>query len=93
MSGKLEIHWAPINKKFITWGADINLYQIHHINKESGLSGIPESQCKSLFILKKIFQRSPVFFSMQNIRLPFSSISGNQFQPSLCKKYRYLSKM
>lgn len=50
MSGKLEIQWTPVNKKFITWGADINLYQIHHISKESILPGIPESQCKSIYI-------------------------------------------
>lgn len=50
MSGKLEVQWAPISNKFITWGADISLYQIHPINKESGLLGIPESQCKLLFV-------------------------------------------
>ncbi|CAG9854863.1 unnamed protein product [Phyllotreta striolata] len=28
MSGKLEIQWSPITNKFITWGAEIGLYQI-----------------------------------------------------------------
>lgn len=28
MSGKLEIQWSPIQNKFITWGADICLYEV-----------------------------------------------------------------
>lgn len=50
MSGKLEIQWSPINRKFITWGADINLYQIHYNSNESVLSAIPASQCKFLYV-------------------------------------------
>lgn len=46
MSGKFEIQWSPVNQKFITWGADINLYQIHPLNNESNLGGIPSSQRK-----------------------------------------------
>jgi hypothetical protein len=29
MSSKLEIQWSPITNKFITWGSEICLYEVH----------------------------------------------------------------
>ncbi|RZC42359.1 WD repeat-containing protein mio-B [Asbolus verrucosus] len=30
MTSKLEIQWSPITNKFITWGSEICLYEVHH---------------------------------------------------------------
>ncbi|XP_072401443.1 GATOR2 complex protein MIOS isoform X2 [Diabrotica undecimpunctata] len=38
MSGKLEIQWSPIYNKFITWGAEICLYQVQPLNNENNPS-------------------------------------------------------
>ncbi|XP_057660975.1 GATOR complex protein MIOS [Diorhabda carinulata] len=35
MSGKLEIQWSPIHNKFITWGAEICLYQIQALKNDT----------------------------------------------------------
>lgn len=34
MSGKLEIQWSPISHKFITWGAEMSLYQVQPLTEE-----------------------------------------------------------
>lgn len=31
MTGKLEIQWAPVQNKFITWGSDISLYEVYQL--------------------------------------------------------------
>ncbi|KAG5872709.1 hypothetical protein JTB14_008803 [Gonioctena quinquepunctata] len=50
MSGKLEVQWSPIPNKFITWGAEICLYQIQPNLKDSSsqVFKVSDTHCAQL---------------------------------------------
>ncbi|XP_044266200.1 GATOR complex protein MIOS-B [Tribolium madens] len=50
MSSKLEIQWTPITNKFITWGSEICLYEVHQ-DRDNVLQSIKLSSTTSANLL------------------------------------------
>lgn len=63
MSGTpVEIHWFPKhNDRFLTWGSEINLYQVKHSDDIDHRVSTSTFQFCSLFSILKIFQRKMHF--------------------------------
>nr|XP_023023937.1 GATOR complex protein MIOS [Leptinotarsa decemlineata] len=48
MAGKLEIQWSSVKNKFITWGAEISLYEIQPISKDNSFADNSKLPCYNI---------------------------------------------